>query len=210
MTSLVRDVMTRNVISLRRHAEFKDIVQVLRARAFSAFPVLDDSHKVIGVVSEDDLLVREAYGAPGQRKLRRLSDRAKAAGLTAADLMSAPAITIGPTATVAEAARTMHTRHVRRLPVVTGDGRLAGIVSRTDLLGVYDRPDADIRREITDEVIEGQFLLEKLAFTVVVSAGVVTIGGPVDHESVAVSLLDAIRAVDGVVAVRDRLHYPRS
>lgn len=122
MTTLVRDVMTRNVVSLRQQAEFKEIVRVLRARQFSAFPVLAADDTVIGVVSEDDLLVREAYSEDSApRFVLRHADRMKAAGLTAAELMTRPAITIGPAATVAEAARIMHARHVRRLPVVTAE-----------------------------------------------------------------------------------------
>ena len=212
MTSHVSDVMTRNVIALRRHAEFKEILQVLRARQFSAFPVLDEDDRVVGVVSEEDLLVREAYSEPerARRGFRHRSDRVKATSLTAGELMSKPAITIGPEASVAEAASLLHARHVRRLPVVTRDGHLAGIVSRTDLLGVYDRPDENIRQEIVCQVIGSEFMLEKLAFTVTVAAGIVTVSGPVESEAVALSLLDDIRNVAGVVAVRDRLHYPQA
>ncbi len=89
------------------------------------------------------------------------------------------------------------------------DGRLAGIVSRIDLLGVYDRPDSQIRDEIVTQLIENEFLLDSRAFTVTVTAGVVTLRGPVDREPVAHSLLDGVWRVDGVVAVRDRLSYPR-
>jgi CBS domain-containing protein len=210
MTSLVRDVMTTKVISVRKHAQFKDILQVMRAHQFSAFPVLDDGDKVIGVVSEDDLLIKTGYDG-GERVagfLMRRADKAKAAGLTAADLMTRPAITIGPDVSVAEAARTMHAKHVKRLPVVTGDGRLVGVVSRTDLLGVYDRPDSQIRDEIMTQVIGDEFLLDNRAFTVTVDAGVVTLRGPVDSERVGLSLLDTVRQVDGVVGIREKLSYP--
>jgi CBS domain-containing protein len=212
MASHVGEVMTRNVVSVREHAQFKDIVQVMRERHFSAFPVLDTQDKVVGVVSEDDLLVKEMYsgadGGPGL--LARRSDKAKAAGLSAAELMTSPAITIGAEATVAKAARLMHTCHMKRLPVVNDEGKLVGIVSRVDLLGVYDRLDSEIRIEILKRVIETGFLLDSAAFTVTVTAGVVTLAGLVDREPVGLSLLSAVREVDGVVAVRDRLNYPRS
>jgi CBS-domain-containing membrane protein len=212
MSSKVRDVMTRNVVSVRTYAEFKEILHVLRERHFSAFPVLDEDDRVIGVVSEDDLLVKEARpaGLSGGGILGNRAGRSKAAGLLAGELMTRPAITIGPEATVADAARRMHAHHVKRLPVVTDENRLVGIVSRIDLLGVYDRPDGDIAKEILDEVIEGQFMLERLAFEVKVVSGVVTIRGPVTGQSVALSLLDSVRRVDGVISVRDRLHYPAS
>lgn len=209
MSSQVSDVMTRNVVAVRRDAEYKEILHVLRERQFSAFPVLDDDDNVIGVVSEDDLLIREARsGSSSSRGLLSRADRAKATGTMAVELMTRPAITIGPDASVAEAARRMRAHHVKRLPVVTEDNGLVGIVSRTDLLGVYDRPDRDIAKEILDEVIEGQFMLERLAFDVTVVSGVATIRGPVTEQSVALSLLDSVRGVDGVIAVRDRLHYP--
>jgi CBS-domain-containing membrane protein len=212
MASTVADVMTKNVVAVRKNAKFKEIVRVMRARRFSAFPVLDDDDKVVGVVSEDDLLVREGFRAVGggPRFLLRHADRVKAGGLTAAGLMTTPAITIRPEAGVAAAARTLHTRHVKRLPVVTGDGRLVGVVSRADLLGVYDRPDADIRTEIVKRVIEAEFMLESLPFTVTVESGVVGLSGHVPSEAVALSLLDVVRQVDGVLAVKDRLSYPRN
>jgi CBS domain-containing protein len=212
MATLVEDVMTRNVVSVRKRAQYKDIVLVMRDRKFSAFPVLDEDNNVIGVVSEDDLLVKEAYSASGTGPgfLVRHRDKAKSAALTAAELMSRPAITIGPDATVADAARLMHEKHVKRLPVVDGaTGRMVGIVSRVDLLGVYDRPDMDVRKEILEQVIEAEFVLDRLAYEVTVTAGVVTLSGPVGSEPVALSLLSAVRQVDGVVAVRDRLSYPR-
>jgi hypothetical protein len=87
---------------------------------------------------------------------------------------------------------------------------MVGVVSRADLLGVYARPDWQIRREIAEQVIEGGFALDSLAFKVTVAGGVVTISGPVRRRPVALSLLGAIRLLDGVVALRDRLNYPRS
>ena len=209
MPSLVRDVMTPDVVSVRENAEYKDMVRVMRHCGVSAFPVLDSRDNVVGVVSEDDLLVKEGLLGAETQGLRRHGDRAKAAALTAGQLMSRPAITVSPDATLAEAARTMHGRHVKRLPVVAGDGRLVGIVSRQDLLGVYDRPDEDIKTEIARQVIEGAFALDRLAFAVDVSGGVVTVAGPAGSEAVAHSLLLALRQVGGVVAVRDRLSYRR-
>ena len=97
--------------------------------------------------------------------------------MTAAGLMSTPAITIGPDASVAEAARLMYTRRVKRLPVVEDDGRLVGIVSRVDVLSVFDRPDDQIRDDVIGKVLAGEFALNPLAFEVTVTAGIVTITG---------------------------------
>jgi CBS-domain-containing membrane protein len=210
MANLVAEVMTYNVIAVRREAEFKEIVAVMRRRRVSAFPVLDDGDRVIGVVSEADLLPHEAYPAwpPGAGRERRRHLPDKVGALTAAELMTSPAITIGPEATVTEAARVMNSRKVKRLPVVDSAGRLLGIVSRVDLLGVYDRPDAQIRTEITERVLAGDFVLDPREFTVAVAGGVVTISGKLDQHDLAVRLLRGVWDVVGVVDVRDRLSYP--
>jgi osmotically-inducible protein OsmY len=97
---------------------------------------------------------------------------------------------------------------VKRLPVTDADGRLVGIVSRVDLLGIYDRPDAQIRTEITERVLAGDFVLDPREFTVTVRSGVVTISGKLDQQDLAIRLLRGIWDVAGVVDVRDRLSYP--
>ncbi len=210
MTCLVAEVMTYNVVAVRREAEFKEIVSVMHRRRVSAFPVLDASDRVIGVVSEADLLLREAYPArPGSsRREQHRKVPAKAAAMTAAELMTSPAITVAPQATVTEAARLMHSSKVKRLPVVDADGRLVGIVSRVDLLGVYDRPDADILGEITEWLIGSDLGADPGEFAITVASGVVTIAGRVQRHEAALRLLDAIWAVAGVIDVRDRLSYP--
>jgi CBS domain-containing protein len=210
MTSTVKDVMTTHVVAVRQHAGFKDIAMVLRRRRLSALPVLADDDRVVGVVSEADLLLREAFpAAPDNGRPHRPRDRARAAALTAADLMTSPPITVGPDCAVAEAARLMHKRRVKRLPVVSETGYLAGIVSRIDLIGLYDRADGDVRAEIVEDVLASQFGLEPGSIGVQVRSGIVTLAGAVNDETVAVRLLDSIWCVDGVVDVRDRLEYMR-
>jgi CBS domain-containing protein len=211
VNTTVKDVMTSNVVAMRECAEYKEIIAVMRRRHVSAFPVLDAHDQVVGVVSEADLLLKEAYpdrpsGSP--RMLLRRRDRAKAAALTAADLMTRPPVTIAPEATAAQAAQVMHARRIKRLPVVDAAGRLAGIVSRVDLLGVYDRPDEEIRDEIVSRVIRGELCLDPSAFEVTVTSGVVTIAGQAESLSVAERLLDAVSDVAGIVEVRNRLSYP--
>jgi CBS domain-containing protein len=102
----------------------------------------------------------------------------------------------------------MRDRNVKRLPVTDADGRLAGIVSRADVLSVYERPDDQIRDEITTAAIAGRFQLDPLDFDVTVKSGMVTIAGRAQSGAVALALLGAIRNVEGTVAVRDRLSYP--
>jgi len=122
--------------------------------------------------------------------------------------MSSPPVTIGADDTVAQAARLMYGMRVKRLPVVTADGRLVGIVSRADVLSVYSRPDDEIKMEIADKLILDTFLVDPALFTVTVKAGIVTIAGEPETSTVGRDIVDSIRHVDGVVAVRDRLSYP--
>lgn len=211
MSAIVKDVMTTTVVSVRQDARFKEIINVMRRRHVSAFPVLDSANRVLGVISEADLLLKEAF-PPGPEEARSpylWRDRAKVAGLTAAELMTSPAITIEPECPVEEAARVMHRRRVKRMPVVTGQGRLVGIVSRVDVLGLYDRADADIRAEIIHQLAE-VFRLEPGTITVQVVSGIVTLTGVAESRPLAMNVLDTIWHIDGVVDVRDRLQYPRS
>ena len=210
-TTTVSDVMTSSVVFVREDADFKEMVTVMRSRRVSALPVLDAAHRVIGVVSEADLLAKEAEPELPRGLIRlawRLNQRSKAAGMRAAEVMAKPAITIGEDAPVAEAARLMQTRRVKRLPVVDDHGRLCGIVSRTDVLSVFERPDSEIRDEVVKGVITREFRLDPELLVVTVRSGVVTITGSVDRRADALGLLGAIRHMEGVVAVRDRLSYP--
>lgn len=208
MSAAVRDVMTTRVVSVRTDASFKEMAAMLRSGRISAFPVLDQADRVVGVVSEADLLVKEAVQADGTSilaALRHVGEDSKANGVTAGDLMTHPAITIGPDAPVAEAARLMYDRRVKRLPVVNRAGRLVGIISRVDVLAVFSRADSEIRDEIVHAAIPSVFAAERNRFGVTVKDGVVTISGPHQDDRTTRSLLDAVRHVQGVVAARNRL-----
>jgi CBS domain-containing protein len=205
---LVKDIMTRSVVTVRCDASFKEMAAMLRSRRISALPVVDDSGRVIGVVSESDLLVNEAVQANGSSllaALRHIREDDKAAGVTAAELMTAPAITIGPDRPVEEAARIMYDRRVKRLPVVSVTRRLLGIVSRTDVLAVFSRPDSDIRDEIIRSVLPGIVPKPWRDLKVTVRDGIVTISGTPLSEQTTREVSDVVRHVQGVVAVRDRL-----
>ena len=213
MNATVKDVMSTHVVAVRKNAPFKEMATRLREHRVSAFPVLDEDNKVVGVVSEADLLTKEAleFSATGRVSgMLHHREQAKAAATTAADLMTKPPVTVGPDEFVSHAARLMYARKVKRLPVVDDDGRLIGIVSRADVLSVYNRPDSDIRREIIDNVILGMLLCDPSKFTVTVKEGIVTIEGMPETARVGHDLIEEIRHVEAVVAVRDRLSYPDS
>lgn len=211
MNTTVKEVMTTSVIAVRRGASFKEMAARLREHRVSAFPVLDDDGRVIGVVSEADLLTKEALEFDPHGKVSSMlhhREQAKAAGVTAEDLMTKPPVTIGPHEFVSHAARLMYARRVKRLPVVDDDGRLVGIVSRADVLSVYARPDTAIRHEILERVILDTLLMDPERFTVTVKDGIVTVEGMPETASVGHDMIEEVRHVEGVVTVRDRLSYP--
>jgi CBS domain-containing protein len=210
-TTTVKGVMTSSVVAVRENADFKEMVTVMRSRRISAFPVIDASSRVLGVVSEADLLHKETTPALPEGAIRlpwRLREQSKAAGLTAAEVMTTPAVTIREDVPVAEAARLMQSRKVKRLPVVDGNGRLRGIITRTDVLSVFERPDHEIWDEVIKEVILGEFGLDPDMFVVTVRFGIVTVTGSMDRRADALSMLATIRHLEGVIGVRDRLSYP--
>ena len=196
MKITVRDVMSSQIVAVRRGATFKEMAATLREYRISGFPVISDDGKVIGVVSEADLLALQ-HG-----------EHQKSEGLFAGDLMTHPAVTVGPDDAVGHAARMMCSLQVKRLPVVDAGGFLVGIVSRADLLAVFDRPDEEILAEIADDVIAGRFGLDPALISVSVTDGVVILAGHPEPAYVGDELADAIRHVRGVVAVRDEFGYP--
>lgn len=214
MSQRVKDVMTRAVVAVGDDAPFKRIVEMLHEYGISALPVVDAANRVVGVVTEDDLLVKEGLveeveahrGFPvgGQRR-----ERTKADGLVAGEVMTAPAVTIRPDASLSEAARLLHGRHLKRLPVVDEHGALVGIVSRADLLRVFLRPDADILREVREHVLPRSLSLEPGTVRTEVRDGIVMLEGQVERRSQIPMVVAAVRAVEGVVGVDARLSFAR-
>ena len=212
----VSDVMTRTVVALGRGAGFKDIVTTMQQWKVSALPVLDDERRVIGVVSEADLLPKEAFhdgdpdlpesrlsstGGTPITELRRLSDLTKAGAVTAAELMTTPALTVHADATLARAARTMALHRTKRLPVVDDQGLLKGIVSRSDLLKVFLRKDEDIADEIRREVVTCLLPTPAGRIRVEVRDGVATLTGRIPDTALVPVVTRLVRAVEGVVDV---------
>ncbi|MEU6510327.1 CBS domain-containing protein [Streptomyces sp. NPDC046942] len=204
----VSDVMTRAVVAVGREALFKDIVERMEQWKVSALPVLEGDGRVVGVVSEADLLPKEEFrGSDPDRFIqrRRLSDVAKAGGVCAEELMSTPAVTVHADATLAEAARIMALRHVKRLPVVNSEGVLDGVVSRGDLLKVFLRPDNDLADEIRRDVVDPLFPAPVEPIHIMVTDGVATLTGQVRDAARIPLAVRLVRGVEGVVDVDCRL-----
>ncbi len=209
MNATVKDMMTTEVVAVRRDTTFKELAAALRRSRVSALPGVDDTGKVLGVVSEADLLAKEVLADPGVfAVLVHRKDFLKAEGLTAGDLMTRPPVTASPDDPVEQAARMMHFLRVKRLPVVNSGGQLIGIVSRADVLAVFDRTDEEIRKDIVDTMLLYEFLVDPRQFRVTVESGVVTMEGTPETAALGRALARKARHVPGVVAVRDRLSYP--
>ncbi|MFI9809204.1 CBS domain-containing protein [Streptomyces sp. NPDC052301] len=201
---IVSDVMTQTVAAVGRRAPFKEIVQLMDDWQVSALPVIEGEGRVVGVVSEADLLPKEELRDDpdaSRLQLRQPVDVAKAGALTAGGLMSSPAVTVRADATLAEAARLMAREGVKRLPVVDDAGLLAGVVSRADLLKVFLRDDEDIAEEVRREIASFLFAPPASAVQVEVNDGVVTLTGRIHDTALVPVAARLIRAVEGVVDV---------
>ncbi len=210
----VSDVMTTTVVTVDRITPYQEIDRLLTRHRISGVPVLKMGREVVGVVSETDLLAaedeshRQARIASSMGRRWRLR-RQPNVRLTAGAMMTAPAITIGPDATIPGAARLMNTHHISRLPVIDEDGKLVGIVGRRDLLSVFLRPDADVAHDAR-QVLDELPLADPKEIIAEVRHGVVTLTGVMrpepGHEQDLMSLaLRLIWDIDGVVDVVNQL-----
>jgi CBS domain-containing protein len=216
MRMTVADVMTTDVVSVTAPTPFKDIAEALINGGISAVPVVDEARRVIGMVSEADLLrkeefreqyYREGYRPPLRARLRHPKGRQKAEGDTAGELMTSPAITVSPQASAVEAARLMDAHGVKRLAVVDEHRRLVGIVSRRDLVKLFLRSDEDIATEIREDILDRALWVDTSGVTVEVHQGVVTLSGWMDRRSEAAIAVRMARRVNGVVDVIDKLTW---
>ncbi|MEV7326017.1 CBS domain-containing protein [Streptomyces sp. NPDC093970] len=201
---IVSDVMTHTVVAVGRGATFKEIVRLMQDWRVSALPVVEGENRVVGVVSEADLLPKEEFrdSDPDRyTQLRRLTDLKKAGAVTAEELMTSPALTVHPDTTLAQAARTMARAKVKRLPVVDAVGMLEGVVSRADLLKVFLRTDEEIAEEVRREVVSCLFPTPESNLRVEVSDGRVTLVGRARDTSLVPVAARLVRAVEGVVDV---------
>jgi predicted transcriptional regulator len=176
----------------------------------SGIPVVDAAGRPIGIVTEADLVSKEAFG--GRRRLLEVATdvagraentwAAKARGMTAAEFMSTPVRTVGLDDLVRLAAARMVSTGVKRLPVVDDDGRVVGIVSRSDVLRLFHRPDRlvsiDIQRSLHDPLL----VPDDHDLVATVTDGIVTLTGPVASPDHTRLIETALRDVPGVIDVR--------
>ncbi|MFE3169156.1 CBS domain-containing protein [Streptomyces sp. NPDC059224] len=215
MPRIVGEVMTSDVVEAHPETSFKDVVRLLDRHRISGLPVVDRDDKVVGVVSQTDLIRHQVTRSPDDRtrrarrqpstRLRHPRSGAVAHALTARELMSTPAITVHPEQRIADAARVMERHGVERLPVVDEEDRLIGIATRRDLLRVFLRTDDEIGQEVRDDVLDRALGLPAGSVTVSVREGMVTLTGAVPHHGDVPNAIRLTYRVDGVVGVVNSL-----
>jgi len=208
----VEDLMTKAVLTVAPETSLKDVAGVLVEHGISGVPVCDAEGRVVGVVSEADIVAR-AGGVRGRTSglferlaIGRENVDETTNARTAGEVMTAPAITIGPFGSTYAAARLMIEHRVNRLPVVRGE-ELVGIVTRADIVRAFFRTDAAIAREIREDVIVRTALLQPGVVGVEVEQGEVTLDGQVDRRS-EVRVIESLAArVPGVVGVTSNVTW---
>jgi CBS-domain-containing membrane protein len=194
---LVRDVMTREVLVARRESTFRDVVRMIEDHHVHALPVVDEGQRVVGMVAESDLLIKEELAEGHVRTPLQRRGRARLTGTTAGEIMTSPAVTIDPSQTLGQAARLLHRRHIGRLPVVE-DGRLIGIVTRSDLLTVFLTSDEDLLLAV-QEAIAAVDDPPSRTISATVDDGVVVLHGSAPFLSQVRAVGDRVRRVPGIV-----------
>jgi CBS domain-containing protein len=201
----VAELMTTDVLTVGPETPLKEVAGLLAARGISGAPVVDDKGILLGVVSEADILAKERRPRRQSRLGHLLGypdhPDEKSLARTAAEAMTAPALTIGADRRIDAAAALMLDRSVNRLPVVDRDGALVGIVTRADLVRAFVHTDAEIEREIRDEVLLHELWLDPAEFELSVNAGDVKVNGRVLTDDERALLERRIRLVAGVVSV---------
>lgn len=209
----VSDVMTENVFTVAVDTPLKTVATRMMEYGVTGFPVVVGD-RVLGVISETDILFKERT-APDRKGVvdwlvHYAEDPpvAKLEARTAGQSMTAPAVTIASTRSIADAATMMLDLGIDRLPVVDG-GRLVGIVTRTDLVRAFTRDDEEISREIRRGGMLEHLWMNPERLEVEVNQGNVVLEGEVDTEDLAESLVAFAQRTPGVVSVESKLTWPK-
>jgi CBS domain-containing protein len=206
---IVEDVMTTSVVTATPETGFQDLVATMAEHHVSGVPVVDGGGRIVGIVSEADLL-RE--GSEDRRRTRALdwflqparTEDARTRQHDAGAIMTTPVVTVQPHTSIWEAIRKLREAGVKRLPVVDGEGQLLGIVSRVDLLSAFIRTDDEIAEQIRG-IVAKILVTELREVNVGVNAGRVTFTGSIDFVSQRDVLLDVVAHIPGVLQIEDRL-----
>lgn len=211
----VENVMTRPALTAREDAPYKELVRLMAEHRVSGLPVVDEEGRLVGIVTEADLLLAEE-GEPKFRSLflqwfthptRLAALKHEAEGIRAAHIMTRSVVTVRPHETVHDAAKVLLDAGVKRLPVVDEEHRVVGIVSRCDLLRPYLRSDREILDEVREDVVLGTMWIDPRTVKVEVKEGVVRLEGRLERKSVKELMVELVHRVDGVTGVDDHLTF---
>lgn len=210
----VADVMTRNVSTLTPDVSLKEAARLLLRLGVSGAPVVTADGRVLGVLSEADLIAKEQGArSEGSGVLTWLLEPGfvdeRFDAVTVGDAMSAPAIVIEADRPVTEAATRMLDEAVNRLPVVDEAGMLVGLLARSDLVRAFARGDTVIAEDI-EQVLRHDLWIDASRLEIAVHDGVVTLSGELDSESDCEIAQRFTRRVPGVVSVSSLIRYPVS
>lgn len=209
----VIDVMTSEVITVSRDTPMKEAARRMIQAGVSGLPVVDDSGVITGIITEADFVESEAARAWGRQRRRLLGavvgEARHAEAHIVGEAMTSHPVVIDQESDVTEAARKMAEHGVKRLPVVTPDGRLVGIVSRSDILMAYARPDEIIEDEIRNDIVERVLLLDPDDIEVDVVDGDVSLKGTVPTKTDARLLEELVDRLEGVTGVGVDLSWER-
>jgi CBS domain-containing protein len=207
----VHDVMHSPVVHVPPNTPVKAVAELLISEHVSAVPVVDDHGHLLGMVSEEDLLVKQ-IDLPASAHVPWLTGghfshefRRRREARTAEEMMSSPVTCVHPDTTIRQAAKTMYLRHLKRLPVIDGSS-VVGIVSRSDILRVYLMPDEHLRHH-AENLLHGALGRAAGAVTVTVAEGIVAVEGEVATHSEADLIVRMLKPLDGVVGVESRLTW---
>jgi CBS domain-containing protein len=207
MSWTVAQVMTKDVVTAWPDTGFKECADLMRLHGVSALPVVDGMGRVLGIVSESDLLAKEAAREDRPHVIDVGRRRRRSTARVAEDVMTSPVITVPHTTTVPQAARIMHARRVKRLPVVDAYGTLVGIVSRADVLKTFLRSDEAVRRDVVEQVLRKKLFLDPKEVDVEVTEGIVHLRGAVETRSLADLIERKVAAVEGTVGVDSLIKF---
>jgi CBS domain-containing protein len=206
MTRTVADVMVRTRRPLWEEATFHEIAQALVDENTSSLPVVDGAGRVLGMVSEADLILRdESFGAPWRLRPTSRSIRRKVDGTTATELMTSPAIIVSPDTELTTAALRMRKHGIKCLPVCDAERHLLGTLSRRDLLLEFTRPDEGIAGDLA--ALWGRLGVSEHDIRYIVADGVVTLEGRIEHRLQAEEIVRRVHEVPGTVGVIERLTW---
>ncbi|HET8738344.1 MAG TPA: CBS domain-containing protein [Acidimicrobiia bacterium] len=207
----IQDLMTTNVITIGPEASLKEAARRMIEAGVSGLPVTDDSGSLVGVITEADFVKAESgrRAAKRARLLRwftrddgSIADEERRVG----DVMTTEVITIPAQADHVEAARLMRSAGIKRIPVVE-DSRVVGLVSRSDILRAFARPDSEIISEITEYLMPKVLWIDPRAIRISCVEGNVVLSGRLETRSDVQLLVELTRRLDGVVSVQDHLTW---